>query len=416
MLRLLARLKRGFTLAFTMTAGVLSFTAPEPLMSAIEQSRSNSTSQRVIGLESIRSFKNASSGTFAKNTGALNTFISATLGSKSKSLSHEGDLVALINKDCIDVEIIGDQGGQKAFSICKRGATFINARFSPDGNNLATIYSYRLGDGSISVKLTIWEPSTGQYPGNTKDSPDFVETMTLAVTNPEKLWFDDLSFSFNGKLLASNFGAVVRMWDIGSKREHQFLPPVNPPGIEPEEIELSRDGKFLAVHFHLRRGSANYDALHIWNLSTGQQTTLYHEVYSDIAFSLDSGLLAFSTKALKGEIDEHTEAVVMEVGSWKVTDSIRPPDSYMGISALGFGVDGILFIGGNKTLGSYCLKGRCFIAHHPHPSPFFAPSRLKGEISTIEVSDTGLLLTNGEDGEARVWRIIKSFRGECSCH
>jgi WD40 repeat protein len=323
------------------------------------------------------------------------TFTGAHKGFFSPTGSH----LALMDKDYIDV--IELASGRKLFRLAPPSASFLGAAFSPDGRLLATAYRVEDGGQTPSIKVTLWDAVSGK------------EVRTLPATDHD--WrrpVDNLSFSGDGQLLASNIGGIARLWEVSTGREvRRFLPPSGPEGIEAERALLSPDGKWLAVQFKLQSPQHSYDAIHMWNLATGQQRVLETAVYLDWAFSADSTSLAVTAIADKGKVSERSVAEIWEVNSGQRKQVIEVPRPWQGAFALAFSPDAtLLVIGGRKMFGIYATQTGTLLVEEAHlSSRFGVESQQIYDLSHIEFSPDGhLLLTGGNDRTIKLWNIVKS--------
>jgi WD40 repeat protein len=97
-----------------------------------------------------------------------------------------------------------------------------------------------------------------------------------------------LSFSPDGKLLASAYGWGVRVWDITSGKSLAVMNPKNPDGSPETVATFSPDSKVLA--------SGGYDRqVYLWNVATGRKQGILPTKNSEVcalAFSPDGKLMA----------------------------------------------------------------------------------------------------------------------------
>ncbi|MEK6320121.1 MAG: hypothetical protein AABN33_00415 [Acidobacteriota bacterium] len=315
-------------------------------------------------------------------------------------------LITLVRDKHIDVLELSDTGIEGRHSrICKSGALFVNAAFSPDQGCLAIVYLTG-ARANATVTLSLWTMATGKDPCTGGPGESWTEGKILASTridqtSPDTAYLANLSFSTDGKSLASNVGAVARLWDLASGREYRLSPPTESQEALPEEVRLSPDGKYLAVYFSADR----YRAVHLWEWQSGGDRRHLCDVYSDMKFSPDSTLFGFTLKADLGEVTEHTAVEVIAVNDLSHRQTIHPPKEYRGVSAIGFLDSERLAIGGHKRIGFFSLKTGQPLGEGSHPGPFMAPSQLAGEVTDIEFSLDGLMLTSGESGAANLWRV-----------
>lgn len=314
--------------------------------------------------------------------------------------SPDGRRVALLDKDHADVLEL--DGGRRLFRLAPAGGSFLGAAFSPDGSLLATAYQVAEPAGAPEIRVSL------------SSVPDGREVRVLpAVDRDWRRIADDLSFSPDGRLLASNVGGVARLWDVASGRESRGFPaPAEQPGAEPERVLLSPDGRRLAVQFKLQGGARAYDAVHVWELATGRQTILPTQVYQGWAFSNDGNLLAVSAVADRGGAAERSVAEVWEVGGGRRQRVIEVPRGWRGAYALAFSPDAaLLAVGGHRRFGLFDARTGALLAEAAH-----AGSRLFGteteqayDLGHVSFSPDGAqLLTGGNGGTVKLWRVARN--------
>lgn len=346
-----------------------SFLSPLAQIIEIESSRSI---QNRLKLSKLATFNNAHKGTF----------------------SPDSKLLALIGRDYVDVIEIASK--RRLIRVAPDNVTMLGARFSPDGRVLAIAYKIVENSQTNRFKVTLWDVSSGK------------EKLTLPVADDE--WYrviDDLSFSKDGELLASNLGGIARLWKTSDGREsRRFLPPDDKPDLQTQRVLLSPDGDWLAVYFERDKPVA--DAIRIWNLSTQNKFDLPTNVYRGWGFSADSKLLAVTAIERKGHPDEHSAVEIWDLNSGQRTKTIEVPKDWRGGFVVAFSPDAsMIAIGGYKKFGVFGSQTGVLLAEARHTrSRFFEDNEMVNELSDIEFSADGkLLLTGGSDGSIKIWRV-----------
>lgn len=332
------------------------------------------TNQNRIKLTKWKTFDNCHKGTF----------------------SSDGKLLALMRRN--SVEIIEVSSGRQIVQLAPSQATMLGARFSPDGRFLATAERYSENAQTNPFKVTIWDIATGK------------EKLSLPIVNDQ--WYrviDDLSFSLDGELLASNLGGIARIWKTSDGSEvKRFVPSDDKLQLQSERVLMSPNGQWLAVYFKNQKLSVDF--IRIWDLSTQKQFDLATNVSGDWTFSADSKFLAVTATQRKGRADEHSAVEIWDIANQKRQQIIEVPDKWRGAFTVALAPDNsTVAIGGYKKFGLFSFQTGQLLAEAQHPkNRFFQDNELPSELSDIEFSPDGsLLLTGGNDGTVKLWKIAK---------
>ena len=119
------------------------------------------------------------------------------------SFSPDGSLLALLYRDHID--LVDISSGARSVRLEIEHTDFEGVTFSPDGRSFATKYVTAIGSTNQIEKLTLWDTATG------------IEVRTLASGRPGLAGVDNLSFSSDGRYIASHAAGVGRCgrWRAG---------------------------------------------------------------------------------------------------------------------------------------------------------------------------------------------------------
>ena len=296
----------------------------------------------------------------------------------------DGKRIALLDQTFVD--IIETATARKLFRLERDDATLLGVSFSPDERSIAIAYRIK----NSTIKVGIWDVASRQ------------EKLTLPVDDDD--WrrdVDDLSFTPDGGLLASNIGGIARLWNVATgKEERRFPAPEELGRVEAERALLSPNGETLAVYFS--------HAVVIWNRNTGQARVLRTALYRDWRFSSDSKLLVLTALTQKGEPTEHSATEIWNVATGQRDKVIEVPREWRGAYTVSFAPDSkFLVIGGFRKFGVFSVeRGELLVTETHHRSGFFEDSELPNQLNRVDFSPDGkMLLTSGDDKTVQLWRI-----------
>lgn len=327
--------------------------------------------QNKFKLAKLRTFKNFHKGVFSPN----------------------GELLALSGSTYTDV--INAISQNRLSLIAVNNSVILGAKFSPDGRLLAMAYKLNENSNRAEFKVILWEVLSGK------------EKLNLPVVEDE--WYrniDDLSFSNDGLMLASNLGGIARLWNaVDGTETRRFLPPVGNGDLHSERVLLSPNGKRLAVYFASNEPLTG--VICVWDLSSEKQIELRTNVYLDWAFSTDSGSLVFTTVKNRGGSDEHSLAEIWNIDNGQQT-TVEVPTPWRGAYSVAFSPDNsAIAIGGYKKFGIFSAQTGKLLSMEQHVrSGLFKDNELTHQINSIEFSPDGkFLLTGSNEGTVKLWQI-----------
>jgi WD40 repeat protein len=350
---------------FCLIAFLVAFAYPRSEPRAVMKILDEST----IKLSERSSYKNAVKGAF----------------------SADGKLLALVGRD--SVRIVDVASGDRRTLIELKNATMLGARFLPGGMLLATAYKIIGNSQTNRFEISLWNVASG--------------SKRLSLPAVENEWYrviDDLSFSPDGGLFASNLGGIARLWKTADGKEgRRFAPPDR--SWQSQRVLLTPDGNRLAVYF--TRGNSEH-LIRIWTLATDRYIDLPINIYRDWTFSPDSKLLAVTAIQNIGKPDERSAVEIWDVNTGERTKTIEVPKVWRGGYVVAFSPDGsMIAIGGYKNFGVFSTQSGQMLAQEQHPrSSFFRDTEMVNELTDIEFSPDGkLLLTGGQDGTVKLWSV-----------
>ena len=238
----------------------------------------------------------------------------------SVSFSPDGQLLASADYNAISLWHVGTEQRIRTLTLPNLVATYVD--FSPDGKTLASTGSYiHLWDvdtgnllhtfagrrqsahktlQGVSILQVVFSPDGKTLVSPTIDPPDHLQLWDVETGNPlhtlkHNSYFTDITFSPDGKMIASTTGGrdgyILYFWDVETG---QRLRTFTQHRYDINRIAFSPDGQTIAIgSSYTIRGNDGGD-LTLWNLETGTRlhTLVGHSYYiSDVVFSPDGQTL-----------------------------------------------------------------------------------------------------------------------------
>lgn len=311
------------------------------------------------------------------------------------SFSPDGTKISLVGSR--GVEIVNASNGKKICDFDTPAQSFLGASapFSPDGKMLAITYD-------------LYNPVL-------KESNNKTVLLDASNCRQTKTVFDSIayrgnyiSFSSDGRYLAA-VAETARVWEVKTGRE--VYAASFPEGYLTQSTLLSPDGKRLAAFASIFKAPETFGSFVVTDLESNQQKELDTKIIKALRFSADSTLL-ITANAVAGAsgFEESVKVKVYEVGSWKIIKEFEVAGRHN--STLDVSHDNrLLAIGGFGTFKIFSLKTGKLLAEQYH----YKRSRqadLAGALDMISILDDiefspdgSLLLTGGEDGTVKVWKL-----------
>lgn len=101
---------------------------------------------------------------------------------------------------------------------------------------------------------------------------------------------------------------------------------------------------------------------------------------------------------------------IWDVASAKLVRSIEVPREWQGAFAVCLSPDGrVAAVGGRRTFGIYSVETGMLLAEETHADRRLSErSELLYDLTHVEFSPDGtLLLTGGNDGTVKLWRVVR---------
>jgi WD40 repeat protein len=310
------------------------------------------------------------------------------------SFSPDGKLLGLQSKRYFDLIEAGT--GKQIRRIEPSCDEIMSCEMSPDGALVALSYMRLVSKQPVTIEdwLTLYDLKTGR-------------AVAELAHDPRGSYWGSVSFSPDGKLLASTVGGVVRTYDLSTNKEvRTYWPPASSEDIVPHRVLFSPDSKWLAVYFHLWHSCA----IHLWNVASGEEKVLRPEApeIKAWAFSSDSTKLAMVDTV--GAANRRAITKTFDVETLKLLGLIYSEMPW-GAQSLAFSANGeLVAMGGLKAVRLISLRSGDDVGEiefFGHGLRFQSYASVLYELVTpIQFSpDSREILAGIGGGQVRLWRI-----------
>ena len=319
------------------------------------------------------------------------------------NFSPDSRKLALIGKSKVEIlEIATNNIVSKIDFLPDMNISIFSVIFTPDGKNLGISYYTRQCKESettkrmeceLTQKVSLFDISSG------RKIKDF---WVGKIENGG----GDISFSKDGIYLAAMTDRV-RVWD--SQTGTELFASTILSGNRFSGTLLSSNGKWLASYTSTFTPPLTQGVLYINDLVAKEQKILSNNLQvRGFKFSADSTLfLITSTIFNEHDIGIGTKVRIYKTGTW---ESLNTVEFVNANETFDISHDNQLFVGGGKEKFSiYSLKtGKLLAENYHHKKSWKEDSELSSFLTHVEFSpDCSMLLTGGEDGIVKLWKIEK---------
>jgi WD40 repeat protein len=308
------------------------------------------------------------------------------------SFAPDGNRVALVTD--AEIKIVNIQSGRIACKFRVPGKValepeFDSAAFSLDGKTLAA--SYATYDGKDFIQSIVFYDA---------DKCSVKRTINGEPTNNAGKY---LSFSSNGRLFAAS-ADVSRVWDISNGAEIYRESPAD--GFSVKETLISSDGRWLVTYGQKFVAPETLGRLFVTDLTTKETRLLISDWVLQFAFSRDHKKLFVN---VLGSRDARPNVRAYDVGTWKILNQFV---SAAAGRSFAVSPDGMLLAGGYESpFAIVSAENGTTLAEASHYKRTEADDladrmHMITFLDQVEFSSDGkMLLTGGEDGSVKIWRL-----------
>ena len=316
--------------------------------------------------------------------------------------SPDGKNLALIGESKVEIlQILSNDVISKIDFSPDTDVKIFSTSFTPDGRSLGISYytnqckkseTTKKMECELTQNISLFDISSG------KKIKDFWRGK---IENSG----GDVSFSKDGSYLAA-MTDTAKIWDV--KTGTEFLDTLIASGNRICGTLLSSNGKWLATYSSTFTLPSTQGTFYINDLVTKERRILNNLQVRDFKFSADSTLLFItSTIFNKHDIGIGTKVTIYKTGTWEILKTIEFVNAN---ETFDISHNNQLLVGGGKEKFSiYSLKtGKLLAEAYHHKKDRLEDLEMTNFLTHVEFSpDDTMLLTGGEDGTVKLWKIMK---------